>query len=90
MLKHAHASRVDVLLEARDGFIRLVVEDDGVGFDLAERDVARDKGIGIIGMHERATLIGATLQIESQPGQGTAVYLEAPVASRGRSAAAES
>ena len=81
VLKHAHASRVDVLVEARDGFVRLVIEDNGVGFDLGERDVARDKGIGIIGMHERASLIGAALQIESQPGQGTAVYLEAPVAS---------
>jgi two-component system CheB/CheR fusion protein len=80
VLKHAHASRVDVLVEPRDGFIRLVVEDNGVGFDPAERDVIRDKGIGIIGMHERASLIGASLQIESQPGQGTAVYLEAPVA----------
>ena len=82
VLKHAHASRVDVLVEPRDGFVRLVVEDNGVGFDPAERDLARDKGIGIIGMHERASLIGASLQIESQPGQGTAVYLEAPVASQ--------
>ena len=38
-------------------------------------------------MHERAALIGATLQIESQPGQGTAVYLEAPVAARAGAAA---
>ena len=65
--------------------MRLVIEDDGVGFDPDERDVARDKGIGIIGMHERASLIGATLQVESQPGQGTAVYLEAPVGSGARS-----
>jgi PAS domain S-box-containing protein len=79
VFKHAHASRVDVLVETRDGCLRLVVEDNGVGFDPSERDVARDKGIGIIGMHERASLIGGTLQVESQPGQGTAVYLEAPV-----------
>jgi PAS domain S-box-containing protein len=78
--KHAHASRVDVLVEARDGFVRLVIEDDGVGFELGERDPAREMGIGIVGMRERASLIGASLQIESQPGQGTAVYLEAPVA----------
>jgi len=90
VLKHAHASRVDVLIEPRDGFVRLVVEDNGVGFDPAERDLARDKGIGILGMHERASLIGASLQIESQPGQGTAVYLEAPVASQAEGPAAGS
>ena len=90
VLKHAHASRVDMLIERRDGFVRLVVEDNGVGFDLSGRDLARDKGIGILGMHERASLIGATLQIESQPGQGTAVYLEAPVASPAGGATIES
>ncbi len=80
VLKHAHATRVDVLVERRDGAVRMVIEDNGVGFDLTEKDDSRDKGIGIIGMHERAALIGGTLQIESQPGQGTSVYLEAPVA----------
>jgi two-component system, chemotaxis family, CheB/CheR fusion protein len=78
VLKHAHATRVDVLVERRDGAVRMVIEDNGVGFDLTEKDETRDKGIGIIGMHERAALIGGTLQIESQPGQGTSVYLEAP------------
>jgi two-component system CheB/CheR fusion protein len=85
VLKHAHASRVDLLVEARDGTVRMVIEDNGVGFELTEREDARAKGIGIIGMRERAALIGGTLQIESQPGQGTSVYLEAPLA-RGPSA----
>ena len=80
VIKHSHASRVDVLLEARDGMVRLVIEDNGVGFELADREEIRDKGIGIIGMHERAALVGGTLQIESQPGQGTSVYLQAPFA----------
>jgi signal transduction histidine kinase len=78
VLKHAHASRVDVLVEARGGCVRLVIEDNGVGFEPAEADVSRDKGMGMVGMHERASLIGGTLQIESQPGRGTAVYLESP------------
>jgi two-component system, chemotaxis family, CheB/CheR fusion protein len=72
--KHAHASRVDVMLEARDGSVVLVVEDDGVGFDLSDRET-RNKGIGIVGMQERASLIGATLQVESKPGDGTSVFL---------------
>jgi two-component system, chemotaxis family, CheB/CheR fusion protein len=86
VLKHAHASRVDVLVEARDGVVRLVIEDNGVGFDPSDRTLTADKGIGIIGMHERAALIGGTLQIESQPGQGASVYLEAPCASDGNDA----
>jgi two-component system CheB/CheR fusion protein len=75
--KHAHASRVDVLLESRDGVVTLVVEDDGIGFDPSDRS-NRDTGIGLLGMEERAALIGATLQIESQPGQGTSVFLRSP------------
>jgi len=74
VLKHAHASRVDVMLETRDGSVLLVVEDDGVGFDGGDR-TNRDKGVGLIGMRERASLIGATLQIESKPGEGTSVFL---------------
>ena len=72
--KHAHASRVDVLLEARDGAVTLVVEDDGVGFDPADK-AAHDKGIGLAGMQERASLVGAMLQIESAPGEGTSIFL---------------
>jgi two-component system, NarL family, sensor histidine kinase UhpB len=84
VFKHAHATRVDVLVEARDGAVRMVIEDDGIGFDTADREDARDRGIGIIGMRERAALIGGSLQIESQPGQGTSVFLEAPAASSRR------
>ena len=57
----------------------LVIEDDGVGFDPSEKGVG-DRGIGLIGMRERAALIGATLQIESRPAQGTSVFLRSPAA----------
>jgi PAS domain S-box-containing protein len=77
VFKHAHASRVDVLLEVRDGSLALVVEDDGIGFDPAASD--RAQGIGLLGMRERAALIGATLEIKSSPGSGTSVLLRAPV-----------
>jgi len=72
--KHAHASRVDVMLESRDGSIVLVVEDDGVGFDPSAVE-GDGRGIGLVGMRERAALIGATLQIESAPGDGTSVFV---------------
>jgi len=75
--KHAHASRVDVVLAASDGQVVLVVEDDGIGFEAPGDGLAAD-GVGLAGMRERAALVGATLQIESTPGKGTSVYLRRP------------
>ena len=72
--KHAHASRVDVLLEARDGSIILVIEDDGVGFD-AENTSHRERGIGLLGMRERAGLISAEFELESASGEGTSIFV---------------
>jgi two-component system, chemotaxis family, CheB/CheR fusion protein len=74
VVKHAHATRVDVLLETRERTVTLVVEDDGIGFDVTDRELA-ETGIGLIGMRERAGLVGATLEIESSPGHGTSVFL---------------
>jgi signal transduction histidine kinase len=77
VVKHARASRVDVVLESDEGSVVMVIEDDGVGFDPAEREQAG--GFGLAGMRQRATLIGATLQIESSLGQGAAIYLRCPL-----------
>jgi len=74
ILKHAHASRVDVILERRDGSVVLVVEDNGIGFDSSEAQL-NEIGIGLAGMRERATLIGAVLEVESTPGKGTTIFL---------------
>ena len=72
--KHAHASRVDVFLESRDGYVVLVVEDDGVGFD-PEHSTTRERGIGLLGMRERAGLIGAQFELESGAGEGTSIFV---------------
>jgi two-component system, chemotaxis family, CheB/CheR fusion protein len=77
VLKHAHATRVGVVLEARTDVVVLMVEDDGVGFDASGGD-GTPTGIGLVGMFERASLIGATLQVESHPGGGTTVFLRSP------------
>jgi len=76
VMKHAHASRVDVVLETRDGRVSLCIADDGVGFDLP----GDEDRFGLVGMKERAELVGATLEVESSPGHGTTVYLRSPVA----------
>ena len=79
-MKYAKASLVDVLLERRDRQVVLIVEDNGVGFDPAEAvGDESDKAMGLIGMRERAALVGGTLQIESRPKQGTTIFVRVPV-----------
>ena len=78
--KHAKAKWVEVSLEKRGAeTIILIIADDGRGFD-AEDKMNRDKGIGLIGMKERAALIGGTLEIESAPAKGTTVFVRVPIA----------
>jgi len=80
--KHAKATGVDVLLERRDHQAVLIVEDDGLGFEpevvAAKPD---DKRIGLINMRERASFVGGTLEIESNPGDGTTVFVRIPIPS---------
>ena len=73
--KHAAARQVHVLLERRDGEAVLIVEDNGKGYD-AEGIV---DGMGLINIRERAALIGGSVEIESEPGQGTTVFVRVPV-----------
>jgi len=75
--KHTKAKRVEIVLEKRDDVIVLIVEDNGKGFNPKAKKDPR-KGIGLIGMKERAELIGGTFEIESAPGQGTTVYVRIP------------
>lgn len=72
--KHARARNVDVILERRDGYVLLVVEDDGVGFDAGARG-GPGQGFGLHGMQERAALVGATIAVESAAGKGTTVLV---------------
>jgi PAS domain S-box-containing protein len=75
--KHARADRVDIVLERAPENVSLIIEDNGVGFEPSE---AAGAGLGLIGMRERASLVGAQLQIESTPGRGTTVLVRIPAA----------
>jgi PAS domain S-box-containing protein len=75
--KHARAGHVEIILERRPDHVSLIVVDDGVGFDLAGMDGER-RGFGLLGMQERAALVGATLEIESTPGEGTSILVRMP------------
>jgi signal transduction histidine kinase len=70
--KHAHTSKILVLLKNESDCITLKIQDWGCGFNLAGISVENQQ-LGLIGMRERATLIDGELEIESQPDQGTIV-----------------
>jgi signal transduction histidine kinase len=80
--KYAQAARVAVILERRGAEAVLVIEDDGVGFDPVEK-MAAVTSLGLVGMRERAALVGGSLEIEASPGGGTTVYARVPVVTPG-------
>ncbi len=76
--RHSGASRVEISLRAEKGDLLLSVEDDGKG--LAPEQLGESKGLGVIGMRERASLIGGTLSIGPGAGGGVRVELRIPLA----------
>jgi signal transduction histidine kinase len=78
-VRHAQAKQVGVRLGTTKGQLELEVRDDGVGFDPADPEL-RSRRLGLTSMEERAKRIGARLEIDSKPGEGTAVRLEVDVA----------
>ena len=74
------AKNVSIVVDFQESRFKLIVEDDGKGFNLDEAlKSSPEHRLGLFGMYERASLIGGSLAVESQPGQGTSVYLEVPV-----------
>jgi len=74
--KHARASVVTASLGTEDGRVVIVIADDGVGFDPA---TARPGHLGLTSMHERVAALGGRLTVDSVPGAGTRVRVEAPL-----------
>ena len=89
--KHAQAQHAAISLKVERERVTLVVKDDGVGLR-SRRDQARRRGdvlipggwvvlrghYGLVGMQERAALLGGTLQVQSAPGEGTTLRVELP------------
>lgn len=76
-MKHAAAAQVRVALDIRHSTATLSVADDGTGFD-PDAPRVRSAHLGLTSMEERATSIGGTIRVESQPGKGTEVLVEVP------------
>ena len=79
VVKHSHATKVDVDLQGTPTFLRLSISDDGVGF--APNAANARPGLGLTSMRERLHLIGGKFAILSKPGSGTRVEATVPMAS---------
>jgi signal transduction histidine kinase len=79
--RHAAARTVAVGLDFEGGGLRLLVKDDGIGFAAdSTRRASANQSLGIPGMAERASLIGARLDVHSRPGSGTSIDVRVPAA----------
>lgn len=79
--RHSQATSAQVLVEFQDGKTMITVKDNGKGFQLQSPmgDLTKSGKLGLAGMKERARLLGGSLKVESEPGKGTTVIVEAPV-----------
>lgn len=78
--RHARASKVVTTVEFEDERVRLTISDNGQGFEVPQRtsDLAAAGKLGLMGMHERARLLGGALTIKSELGKGTTIVADVP------------
>lgn len=75
VLKHSKATSVDVALDVDEHHVKVVVKDDGVGFD----PVNHGGGSGIVGLTDRINALGGDMTVSSAPGEGTVVAAQLPI-----------
>jgi two-component system, NarL family, sensor histidine kinase UhpB len=82
VVRHAEARSVTITLDEREGFLQLAVEDDGRGFDVARtaREALSSRRLGLLGIQERAELLGGEATIDAAPGRGTRIVVSLPIA----------
>jgi signal transduction histidine kinase len=78
-VRHSGANAVQLTLTFETRKLRLVVEDDGAGFEADRANGVAEGHFGLAGMRERAGAAGGRLEIHSRLGRGTAIVLEAPI-----------
>ncbi|UCG54454.1 MAG: sensor histidine kinase, partial [Dehalococcoidia bacterium] len=78
--RHSGATGVEITVEFGEGKTRITISDNGKGFYLPDKlgDMAKNGKLGLVGMQERAQLVGGTLSIQSQPDKGTTITIESP------------
>jgi signal transduction histidine kinase len=77
VLRHAVAHRVSIALENHEGGLKVLVQDDGRGFDVAAAQdrARRGASLGLLDIHERAAMAGGRVDIQSRPGCTRVVIL---------------
>jgi len=75
--RHARATRVSISLACHDGQILLTVKDNGRG--ITDEEIQRHGSLGLLGMKERVVLLGGTLAVKGQPGEGTTLAIRMPL-----------
>ncbi len=87
VVKHAKANGASVVLERKSETLRVIVEDDGVGFEPdAKLPPDAPPALGLLGMRERLELVGGGMTIEASPGAGTSLFIDVPLAPDGSAA----
>jgi signal transduction histidine kinase len=79
VIRHANASRVEVIVTQNDQAFQMIVADNGSGFDL--HDLEGHRGLGLRNLHQRALIHGGKLSLNTSPGQGTKMTLTLPALS---------
>jgi signal transduction histidine kinase len=80
--RHAHASRVEIILKAEDNILTLATVDDGKGFNTL--GLTEAEALGLVGMRERAGLVDGSLEVYSQIEKGTQVLFKVPLTTQSR------
>lgn len=78
VVRHAKATAAHVQLQYTAEFVSIIVEDDGCGFEVPNVKTEKNAAWGLLGMEERASLLGGTLLLQSEPGKGTRVVANIP------------
>ena len=81
IVRYAQASRVEVDLQQRETELRLIIRDDGLGFDVSEalKRATHGTSLGLLSMQERALLVGGLVEIISTPDHGTEIQAHFPL-----------
>jgi len=79
--RHADAQTVTVTIQRRNDTVRATIQDDGHGFDApaALDTFGGERTLGLVGIQERASLLGGTVAIDSQPGAGACIVVDLPI-----------
>lgn len=79
ILRHSNSTRASIILIYKNNEVLLLIEDDGIGFDLEKVLNEKRECLGLIGMRERVSLLEGSFKIDTSPGKGTSIQIKIPI-----------